>query len=45
MRKADLDLQAVKIEGKGILSRRTFYALRQSFTSAFVSSRNTAITK
>ena len=34
MRKAGLDLQAVKSAGVRQLSRRTFHALRHSFTSA-----------
>lgn len=34
MRKAGLDLQAVESKGKRQLSRRTFHALRHSFTSA-----------
>ena len=34
MRKAGLDLQTVKGAGKRMISRRTFHALRHSFTSA-----------
>jgi integrase len=34
MRKAGLDLQTVKDAGKRMISRRTFHALRHSFTSA-----------